>query len=392
MNQSNFIMNRTVTIITRTIAIMNRTVTKNYEDKLNDYLAYRIHKLLILYVTPVLFLCGIVGNILVFAVLARKQMQSVSAYAYLLVLSVADSLVLIMGLLRLWVANLFRYDVRIEAKWVCKLLSFAGYTVTDYSVWLIVAVTAERFVAVMWPLTALEANKSNTGVRRAILIMIAMFLTLVSINAHLLWTTSIEQKGGHSNFTNLTSYPTCTAAEGYGTLVNVVWPWIDAVMYSVLPLILLTVLNVLIILKYFNAKRSRVSQLSASTNSFSSSREHNDSAEGGRRLTVMLLTVSFTFLITTFPQAVMILIIAPLRPTNLSVNSIMILRLIQTISELLMYVNHSINFYLYCITGYKFRRQLMHLLLSLCGIRRLQPEITVTSIKRFKMTRRMTSL
>jgi len=32
--------------------------------------------------------------------------------------------------------------------------------------------------------------------------------------------------------------------------------------------------------------------------------------------------------------------------------------LVRTVCELLMYVNHSINFFLYCATGQKFRRQL----------------------------------
>ena len=36
-------------------------------------------------------------------------------------------------------------------------------------------------------------------------------------------------------------------------------------------------------------------------------------------------------------------------------------RLCCTISEMLMYVNHSINFFLYCATGKKFREQLRNL-------------------------------
>ena len=338
---------------------------KDYEERLSDYTSYRLHKLLIFYVPPVLFVSGIVGNILAFTVLAQKQMQNVSAYVYLLVLSVTDSLVLVIGLLRLWVANLLKYDIRNEANWVCKLLLFSGYTISDYSAWLIVAVTAERFVAVMWPMSTLATNTSRAGVKRAIILVVALVTIFFCINLHLFFTTAIEFKGGESNFTNYTSFPTCTGANGFYTLVNVIWPWVDAVLYSVLPVIVLLVLNTLIIVVLFRKKRYRINQLNAVSSSQSLISKGGNDADKGNRLTVTLLAVSFTFLITTFPHSLM-LIIVPLRPTNLTVNTILFLKLLLTCSELLMYVNHSINFYLYCITGTKFRRQFIKLILAVC--------------------------
>ena len=140
---------------------MNSSLIKSYHNNLDDYFFYRLHKSLVLYLPPIIFICGIVGNAFAFLILVKKPMQSASVSIYLLVLSIADSLTLVIGLLRLWIIHLFQYDVLNEAKWICKFLSVAGYTISDYSVWLIVAMTIERLAAVIRPLSTLITNRSN---------------------------------------------------------------------------------------------------------------------------------------------------------------------------------------------------------------------------------------
>ena len=348
---------------------MNSSLINSYHEKLDDYFSYRLHKSLILYLPPVIFICGIIGNTFAFIILVKKTMQIVSVYVYLLVLSIADSLILVIGLLRLWITHLYQYDVLNEAKWICKLLSVVGYTVSDYSVWLIVAVTIERFVAVTWPLSTLVTNRSSKGVKRAYVVVVALLATLLSINIHLAWTTTIEQKTGSSNVTsfmfsnvtNFTLFTVCTGAIGYHTFVNIIWPWIDAVLYSVLPVILLFILNLFIITKVIETERYRSNQLNAVSSSQSLISDELESDRGqilnrDKRLTVTLLVVSFTFLFTTLPHAIL-LVVDSFLPVTLSIDTIVLFRLLQTISELFMYVNHAVNFYLYCITGKKFRRQ-----------------------------------
>ena len=74
----------------------------------------------------------------------------------------------------------------------------------------------------------------------------------------------------------------------------------------------------------------------------------------------MLLTISFTFLITTLPLTLVSIAAAFVSgtagPDALTASRF---ELARTIAELLMYANHAINFYLYCATGQKFRHQLI---------------------------------
>ncbi|GFO03757.1 FMRFamide receptor-like [Plakobranchus ocellatus] len=61
-------------------------------------------------------------------------------------LAVIDTLVLYVGLLRIWLAELTGFDYQHSGDWICKLSVVLGYVASDLSVWLIIAVTVERYV------------------------------------------------------------------------------------------------------------------------------------------------------------------------------------------------------------------------------------------------------
>jgi hypothetical protein len=82
------------------------------------------------------------------------------------------------------------------------------------------------------------------------------------------------------------------------------------------------------------------------------------------KLTIMLLTISFTFLATTVPMNVVMIATVVWRNEMDNPKQIAKLLLIRTISELLMYLNHSVNFFLYCATGQKFRNIVIRMI---CG-------------------------
>ncbi|KAI8759301.1 FMRFamide receptor, partial [Biomphalaria glabrata] len=57
-------------------------------------------------------------------------------------LAVIDTFVLYNGLLVIWVQEL-GYHMRNWSDWLCKPLVTLGYVASDFSVWLIIAVTVE---------------------------------------------------------------------------------------------------------------------------------------------------------------------------------------------------------------------------------------------------------
>jgi len=76
---------------------------KPYERPLMDIEAYRLHKQLYVYVSPIIIIVGVVGNLLSFIVLVQRPFRRISTYCYLIVLAVADTVVLTAGLLPKWI-------------------------------------------------------------------------------------------------------------------------------------------------------------------------------------------------------------------------------------------------------------------------------------------------
>ena len=333
---------------------------KELEDKLMPYEEFRIHKFMLLYVPPVLLVLGTLGNVFSFIILTRKQMRSVSSYIYLAVLSITDTLVLYVGLLRLWVGELTEYDIRDHSDWICKCINMFGYTVSDYSVWLIIAVTVERYIAVCHAFKA----PAMCNRQRAAKVIIGIGVIILALNFHFIFTTEIR----FSSADDMVGQ--CNPGKGYTRFINF-WHWVDAFIYSFLPFVILCCLNGLIIRKVLLAKRARVvlsERMHSERQGQSPAHRGGRSSESNARLTAMLLTISFAFVLTTLPMNINLILtyywssMVNALDGEDKLRMLAMAAMVRTIAELLMYTNHSMNFFLYCATGQKFRQQLCDLL------------------------------
>ena len=77
------------------------------------------------------------------------------------------------------------------------------------------------------------------------------------------------------------------------------------------------------------------------------------------KVTTMLLVVSFAWLVLTTPFAVYGLVVAV---ADIDADLIAVLMPLKAVSFLLLYKNHAVNFYLYCLTGCRFRQELVDML------------------------------
>ncbi|CAG5118433.1 unnamed protein product [Candidula unifasciata] len=318
-------------------------------------------------------------------------MLKVSSYMYLAVLAIIDTLVLYNGLLRIWLVELIGFDYQGAGNWICKITVAFGYVSSDLSVWLIIAVTVERYIVVCFPFQA----SSMCNVSRARKVIVGLFLLMLVLNVHFLWTAEIIEE--HEQIM-------CRGGEHFRQLVEEIWPWVDTLIYSFLPFLTITILNVFIIREVAGAHSNRA-RLAASESETSCIPPGGTNASGGpaarrgntcegTRLTALLLTVSFTFLLLTLPNNIALIVSRfwnqkydkkedqmTFQERKLAVHGMAKFKLLMTIAELLMYTNHSINFFLYCATGNKFRQQVLDLLRCLRrhGHRQTPAEQTITS-------------
>lgn len=352
---------------------VNDKITTNsnmysYEMILMDYKEYRINKCLLLYMPPIILVIGIFGNIFAFIIL-RQSMSRISTYFYLAILALADLIVLIFGLLRLWVKELTDVDLRDQSEWTCKVIITVLYTCSIFSVWLIVAVTVERYIAVCHPLQA----SILCSVQRAKAVTIVIFVVLLAIHSHFLWTVGLS----YTVF-NTSSVATCEGLPQFSVLVHTVWPWVDSVLYSLLPSLILFILNCLIIRQVYVARKCR-SQLQHCKSGRNIYLSKSLPTEGSIKLSLMLLTVSFAFMITTLPKNAS-LIVETSSSEEYTYRQIANSALSQTVTTLLMYLNHSINFFLYCATGKKFRKTMERLVCKFKHVRRSLNENSPNSL------------
>ncbi|XP_045192904.2 thyrotropin-releasing hormone receptor-like [Mercenaria mercenaria] len=136
-----------------------------HEIVLMELVEYRVHKVISLYIPPILLIMGTFGNMFSFLILRNKTMTRQSTNSFLSALALADSVVLFVGLLKNWIGEMSGLDIQNQADWLCKLTSLLIYSSSHFSVWLIIAVTIERYIAVSQPLHASRYCKLSRAKR-----------------------------------------------------------------------------------------------------------------------------------------------------------------------------------------------------------------------------------
>ncbi|TNN20070.1 putative G- coupled receptor [Schistosoma japonicum] len=295
-----------------------------------------VNNILWMYIPPIIFILGSLGNILSFIILQHPSTGSMTLFLYLIARSIVDEIVLIIGLLRRWIDKIFNTKFENTSIFLCKMIHFLGTSSSFLSVWLTVILTAERALVVSFPLHV--TRLINYSKVKNIIILMSLLCIVLSLHffftvdiitncSHELSNSSLEIKTNfllHHNLTNtfyMKCFNQCTILPKY-SLINWYWSTFDAIFYSYLPFCLIFGFNIIILKSVYYANRNR-------------NHLHESNSQ-----------------------------ILDLRGTH-KMNARMYFRLADTIAELFMYINHAMNFYLFCATGKTFRKRLM-LLINRC--------------------------
>lgn len=295
---------------------------------------------------PIIITIGTIGNIFSFIVMFQREMRQTSTFFYLAVLAIADTIVLFMSAFKTWIRLCTGFEMLHISDVSCKLFMFLTYFSLHMSAWLIVAVTVERFIVVWFPLKA----TSICSTKRAKLTTFGIGLGFFLLNAHLFWTAELitDQNTGRK---------TCAMLKNNRFLYEDVIPWVHLTLYSFVPFVSLLVFNILIIVSLIKHRQILSNQMT---------RSDRRNRYTHRRLAITLLCISFVWIITTTPSA--LYTVLPLKGDTMQKAAKFFL--IKVLCYILLYINHSINFFLYCITGQSFRREFMKFVCRTCRKRR----------------------
>ncbi|KAH3830875.1 hypothetical protein DPMN_104131 [Dreissena polymorpha] len=320
---------------------------------MENYMAYEHAVNLWKIVSPVLILLGNAGNILVVIVLTRKRARRSSTSVFLSALAFSDLLALDTGLLRQWIKYTFADDIRIDhSVFGCRVHWYVVYIVTQYSSWILTCVTTERVVSTWFP----HQRKKVCNVTLSIIIAIVILVALCILNSHYL----IGYGDMHTTTGNETVVAKCVpTTPEYDRFISYAWAWIDLAVYYLIPMLFLLIGNSLIIFKVLQSRRKFRSRSTVAPNAQGVQARANPVSS----LTMSLMLVNVVFMVCITP-IVVYPIGEPFWKVNASDEKLANMFLIDAIANLLMYVNHSINFALYFLSGTVFRNDVKRLL---CG-------------------------
>ncbi|XP_076450031.1 leukotriene B4 receptor 1-like [Babylonia areolata] len=327
---------------------------------------------------PLVVAMGLAGNTLCFVTLVFSSLRTTSTCVYMAAIALLDSLVLGVVLGFLLATALGHAAFYRGSHWGCGLHYFLFYFSIHLDVLLLLAMTTDRFLVVTFPLRAQRWCTPKSALKA-----IAGFgVFSLGLNLQVLFHRRLMPTGRPDD-PLWCWYP--DPAVSY--FMRKVYTWIDASIYSFLPFLTLLLLNLLIIRQLHLARRfsQRFTQTGAKTDSRTDSSQvvtnstvhtsiadttaedaRNVSTKGAvsTNITLMLLLVTFTFLALTSPVVIMLLVKRYhwLPETNTERARA---RLTHAFVDNLMYTNHAVNFWLYCISGRRFRQELKGLVVRL---------------------------
>ncbi|XP_076293783.1 uncharacterized protein LOC143215511 [Lasioglossum baleicum] len=183
------------------------------------------------YYIPAIILLGLVGNLLSCIVFLNTYLRIRSSSYYLAALATADFGFLV-TLLLVWLNNTLGWKVFNKDGW-CETLVYVSAVCSSLSVWLIVAFTVERFIAVQYPL---HRPHICTIARAKAIVLVLVILALASHSYSFVTAGVVLTRDGEEY---------CDLKSEYMETMKII-NIIDSIVSLIAPLVLIIVMNTMI--------------------------------------------------------------------------------------------------------------------------------------------------
>ncbi|XP_074650371.1 uncharacterized protein LOC141905413 [Tubulanus polymorphus] len=275
-------------------------------------------RVFLLVTLPIIFALGLFGNVSTFLVMSSKQFRRLSYANYLVLLSVTDlARCLSLTGIPVFEAILesgFNTGITFSSRVRCIAYEFTFELSVCYSSWLVVAITLERLLVVLFPFT----SRLICTPFFARVVMAVMFIPNTILSSYTLMIMQYSPNLG------------C-----YFTFENQRMAFVFTVSYiHFVPVILILSFNSIIAIALY---RSRNFGTTKATDGKTKTKN--------LRTTTMLVTVSLVFAATNMPNTVTSFMVIPAYLTE---------RLL-TAFTVVISVNYAINFYIYLLLGNEVR-------------------------------------
>ena len=135
-----------------------------------------------------LLLVATFGNVMSFIIMRRKSMKRSSPGIYFAAIACTDTSTVYWGLVPFVVYYFTSVDLWTLHPWSCKIIIFMLFSSADSAIWLLVAVTVDRFIAVRFPM---KKSRLSTP-RKASITACALPSIAMTKNFHCFFTRGKE--------------------------------------------------------------------------------------------------------------------------------------------------------------------------------------------------------
>ena len=286
------------------------------------------------YISPVICLLGMFGNICTFLIMSRKGFNKSSTSIYFRTLAVADFFVLLAHFTGVWVIEVLpeQYHWTRQGYVSCRIyLIIFGWS-NGSSAMILVAVTFERFLITAIPLkTRQYLTKRNAKIVCA----------TINVGLFLFWFVPVLIVHGDKH---------CLPGHAYIVeYMNKYGRWIFSFFYTYFATPTIFLLNSFLVYRLIQARSSRL-KMTSSTNTA------QDSQAQYQRLTIMAVTVSIAYFVFTLPTTTMNILAKFVDMSQMS-TSIAWIMFGHKISLAIRASNHAINFPLYLMTNKRIKAE-----------------------------------
>ena len=303
---------------------------------------------------PLCLVVGVLGNIMSLMVLSRQRMRQTTTSVYLRLLAIVDTVVLIVTMPRQILSFYSFVKIHDLSVFTCKFYSFMTPVILTLSWYILPIISIDRLIQVRYPLWA----KKHCTKKSALIIFTVLALVILATNLHSLIFQELRWRAARvpTNATNTTVRLNAVCGAVDPRVLEFqknVYPWFFLVVFSLTPVMLQIVCNVILIRELVIRSRRRQNNRALKDHNERDEREQKDL----RSVTRMLVVTSVFFVLSSVPQCSQIILqyylFQPKTPHNHAKDT-----LFKACVHLLMYSNNTINFLLYTLSGKLFRNEL----------------------------------
>jgi hypothetical protein len=301
-------------------------------------------------IVTVITLLGLVINPLCVVAFSRDKTKPPTTLM-LQILAIADTLFLLANFvfnsLRCFLKNDFKqHSSTVIGSYFEEVTYIFLEVMRDCTVWLVVVVTANRYMAVYSPFRAIHMNR-----RMVVVSTVAVSIYVVLFNLPRIFEREIQKVQGENGSTTTRRRGRLARNITYITTYYI----IDSVLNVLMPMVMVTAMNMRMIKVLRVAWRSR--------SRMDSNRDINRRADQDRntRTTFMLVTIALVFVACEMPQVCFFLtkvsIVSSLDTMNdMTIKQLETILVLNSVSIIFQNINSLANFFVYCLIGKLFRR------------------------------------